>query len=312
MRSYFLVILFILSGTTVFAQKITSFTLYNGWGSRYSSEYEKIVYEDSSSFHKVGNTTIEIDQPGNQCTILGYPSTPTYVPVNANVIQAIYFYDSLTRASQFEIVVTPKMLQSLNFIHNRVYNTDADLNQYPFRIDKDTTVVLAPALIPKTDEIEFICDGIGATFSCKIVYDNGDTVSHHIAGNYDLSNSSNLDTTLPIVCLFQQYPDIFYHVNYFAPMSENSIGNIIFRFIRWKKEEERKEMEDGTQRKNIQIGSEVEIVEKHNQRSGETTDGFVERILTKSPNHPHGIKVLLETGEVGRVKRVIAEPLDDI
>ncbi len=53
---------------------------------------------------------------------------------------------------------------------------------------------------------------------------------------------------------------------------------------------------DGTTRKNIQIGSEVEIVEKHNQRSGELTDGFVERILTKSPNHPHGIKVRLETG----------------
>ena len=64
---------------------------------------------------------------------------------------------------------------------------------------------------------------------------------------------------------------------------------------------------DGNQRKNIQIGDEVEIVQKHHQRTGELTDGIVKRILTKSPNHPHGIKVMLETGEVGRVKRIIPE-----
>jgi uncharacterized repeat protein (TIGR03833 family) len=63
----------------------------------------------------------------------------------------------------------------------------------------------------------------------------------------------------------------------------------------------------GTKRSNVQIGSEVEIVQKHHQRSGELTEGIVERILTKSPNHPHGIKVLLETGEVGRVKFVLLE-----
>jgi uncharacterized repeat protein (TIGR03833 family) len=62
---------------------------------------------------------------------------------------------------------------------------------------------------------------------------------------------------------------------------------------------------DGNQRKNIQIGDEVEIVQKHHQRTGELTDGVVKRILTKSPNHPHGIKVMLETGEVGSVKRII-------
>lgn len=61
----------------------------------------------------------------------------------------------------------------------------------------------------------------------------------------------------------------------------------------------------GNFRKNIQIGSEVEIVQKNHQRSGELTEGFVKRILTNSPNHPHGIKVMLETGEVGRVKNVI-------
>ena len=64
---------------------------------------------------------------------------------------------------------------------------------------------------------------------------------------------------------------------------------------------------DGKHRKNIHIGDEVEIVQKHHQRTGEITDGIVKRILTKSPNHPHGIKVMLETGEVGRVKRVIPE-----
>jgi uncharacterized repeat protein (TIGR03833 family) len=62
---------------------------------------------------------------------------------------------------------------------------------------------------------------------------------------------------------------------------------------------------DGRIRKNIQIGDEVEIVQKQDQRSGELTDGIVKRILTKSPNHPHGIKVMLETGEVGRVKNII-------
>lgn len=64
-------------------------------------------------------------------------------------------------------------------------------------------------------------------------------------------------------------------------------------------------MSDGTIRKNIQVGAEVEIVQKHHQRSGELTNGIVKRLLTKSPNHPHGIKVQLETGEVGRVKQVI-------
>jgi uncharacterized repeat protein (TIGR03833 family) len=64
---------------------------------------------------------------------------------------------------------------------------------------------------------------------------------------------------------------------------------------------------DGRIRKNIEVGFEVEIVQKHHQRTGELTEGFVKRILTSSPNHPHGIKVMLETGEVGRVKNVIEE-----
>ena len=64
---------------------------------------------------------------------------------------------------------------------------------------------------------------------------------------------------------------------------------------------------DPRKRSNIKVGSEVEIVQKHHQRSGELTDGIVKRILTKSPNHPHGIKVMLETGEVGRVKTIVSE-----
>ena len=64
---------------------------------------------------------------------------------------------------------------------------------------------------------------------------------------------------------------------------------------------------DGRVRKNIQAGFSVEIVQKHHQRSGELTEGMVQRILTKSPKHPHGIKVLLESGEVGRVKNVLPE-----
>ncbi len=66
-------------------------------------------------------------------------------------------------------------------------------------------------------------------------------------------------------------------------------------------------MLDGRNRKNIEIGSEVEVVQKHHQRSGELTDGIVKKILTNSPNHPHGIKVMLETGEVGRVKNVLTD-----
>jgi uncharacterized repeat protein (TIGR03833 family) len=61
----------------------------------------------------------------------------------------------------------------------------------------------------------------------------------------------------------------------------------------------------GSVRANIQIGSEVTIVQKHHQRTGELTEGFVKKILTSSPSHPHGIKVMLETGEVGRVKNVL-------
>jgi len=61
---------------------------------------------------------------------------------------------------------------------------------------------------------------------------------------------------------------------------------------------------NGTIRKNIQPGKTVEIVQKNHQRSGELTEGVVKRILTNAATHPHGIKVQLETGEIGRVKNV--------
>ena len=62
---------------------------------------------------------------------------------------------------------------------------------------------------------------------------------------------------------------------------------------------------DGNNRSNITIGSLVKVVQKPHQRSGELTEGIVTKLLTKSTNHPHGIKVMLEGGIVGRVKEVI-------
>jgi uncharacterized repeat protein (TIGR03833 family) len=62
---------------------------------------------------------------------------------------------------------------------------------------------------------------------------------------------------------------------------------------------------EGQTRSNIQPGMRVRVVEKQNQRTGQLTEGVVQRILTKSPNHPHGIKVMLETGIVGRVKEIV-------
>ena len=64
---------------------------------------------------------------------------------------------------------------------------------------------------------------------------------------------------------------------------------------------------DPRHRSKINIGTKVNIVLKEDQASGLLTSGFVERILTNSKFHPHGIKVRLETGEVGRVKEIIEE-----
>ena len=61
----------------------------------------------------------------------------------------------------------------------------------------------------------------------------------------------------------------------------------------------------GTKRENIKPGSKVKVVQKQDQRSGKLTDGIVKRILTKSLHHPHGIKVMLDSGIVGRVKEIL-------
>ena len=61
---------------------------------------------------------------------------------------------------------------------------------------------------------------------------------------------------------------------------------------------------EGSIRGNIKPGIKVDIVLKKDQRSGTLTRGIVKNILTKSPRHPHGIKVRLEDGQVGRVKTV--------
>ena len=62
---------------------------------------------------------------------------------------------------------------------------------------------------------------------------------------------------------------------------------------------------NGTKRIDVKVGSLVKIVMKEDQRTGELTEGIVKDILTKSPKHPHGIKVRLETGEIGRVKEIV-------
>jgi len=62
---------------------------------------------------------------------------------------------------------------------------------------------------------------------------------------------------------------------------------------------------DGTERINIKPGARVMVVQKEDQRSGELTEGIVKDILTSSQKHPHGIKVRLESGIVGRVKEIL-------
>jgi uncharacterized repeat protein (TIGR03833 family) len=65
-------------------------------------------------------------------------------------------------------------------------------------------------------------------------------------------------------------------------------------------------MMSGSNRADIKSGLKVLIVLKQDQRTGKLTEGIVKDILTKSPTHPHGIKVRLESGEIGRVKKIIA------
>ena len=62
---------------------------------------------------------------------------------------------------------------------------------------------------------------------------------------------------------------------------------------------------EGTKRGNIKKGIKVNIVQKQDQGSGKVTEGIVAKILTNSTAHPHGIKVMLESGAVGRVKEIL-------
>lgn len=64
---------------------------------------------------------------------------------------------------------------------------------------------------------------------------------------------------------------------------------------------------EGTVRSNIKIGALVSIVLKKDQRTGELTEGIVKRILTSSPKHHRGIKVMLDDGQVGRVQEILEE-----
>ena len=64
---------------------------------------------------------------------------------------------------------------------------------------------------------------------------------------------------------------------------------------------------NGQKGADIKPGDKVRVVQKQDQRTGKLTDGIVKDILTKSPTHPHGIKVRLTTGIVGRVKEVLPE-----
>ncbi len=58
-------------------------------------------------------------------------------------------------------------------------------------------------------------------------------------------------------------------------------------------------------RKDLRVGQKVMVVLKQDQRSGDLTEGIISRFLTKSPTHPHGIKVMLKDGLVGRVKEIV-------
>ena len=64
---------------------------------------------------------------------------------------------------------------------------------------------------------------------------------------------------------------------------------------------------DGTRRQDIRPGLTVEIVLKQDQATGKRTRGVVREILTPSPSHPHGIKVRLTNGAVGRVKAILEQ-----
>ncbi|MFC1891941.1 YwbE family protein [Thermodesulfobacteriota bacterium] len=68
---------------------------------------------------------------------------------------------------------------------------------------------------------------------------------------------------------------------------------------------------NGKNRSDIKPGTHVNVVQKQDQRSGKLTQGIVKDLLTKSSSHPHGIKVRLESGVVGRVKEIREQKTED-
>ncbi|MBI2937435.1 MAG: YwbE family protein [Thaumarchaeota archaeon] len=70
-------------------------------------------------------------------------------------------------------------------------------------------------------------------------------------------------------------------------------------------------MSSANLRKNILIGSRVKVIKKQHQKTGELTEGIVRKVLTNSAEHPHGIKVMLENGVVGRVKVIMGPNPED-
>ena len=68
---------------------------------------------------------------------------------------------------------------------------------------------------------------------------------------------------------------------------------------------------DGNKRSDIKPGIRVSVIQKQDQRTGKATEGIVKDILTKSATHPHGIKVRLEGGVVGRVKEIFTDRSGD-
>ncbi len=69
-------------------------------------------------------------------------------------------------------------------------------------------------------------------------------------------------------------------------------------------------MLDGNLRDNIKKGSLVKVIQKSDQKTGNLTEGTVREILTKSKTHPHGIKVLLENGKIGRVREIVSRSIN--
>jgi uncharacterized repeat protein (TIGR03833 family) len=85
------------------------------------------------------------------------------------------------------------------------------------------------------------------------------------------------------------------------------VSSNIFKSNIFAQQNKEKTTMNGKNRKDIKPGIKVMIVLKKDQRTGKLTEGIVKDILTNSQNHPHGIKVRLESGDIGRVQKIISE-----